>query len=361
MSEPLSKLPILPLGLDLESKQVLKKLSSTHRALAELKGVVKSIPQEAILLHTLALQEAKDSSAIENIITTHDDLYREEIYPERMDQLAAKEVKRYSSALQLGFQKVKSEGMLRNQTICEIQQELEKNRAGFRKVPGTVLQNNLGETIYTPPQHPDEIVDLMDNLEHYINDPSIEDIDPLVKMALIHYQFESIHPFYDGNGRTGRIINVLYLVQNQLLDLPILYASRFIVQNKAEYYRLLQAVRNDGKYEEWILYMLTGIEQTAIQTMKMVEEISALMERYSVMLKEKYAFYSKDLLDTLFMHPYTKIEFLQNAMSVSRVTAMRYLNAMANDGVLKKQSLGKAHYFVNTELYQLLMNVPPLS
>jgi Fic family protein len=354
-------LPTLPFGLDLESKAVLRKLVSAHRALAELKGVVKTIPNESILLHTLSLQEAKDSSAIENIITTHDDLFREDIYPERMEQLAAKEVKRYSSALQLGFQKVKAEGMLRNKTICAIQEELERNRAGFRKVAGTVLKNNLGETVYTPPQHPDEIANLMDNLEEYINDPSIENFDPLVKMALIHYQFESIHPFFDGNGRTGRIINVLYLVQNQLLDLPILYASRFIVQNKTEYYRLLQAVRTDGKHEEWILYMLTGIEQTAIQTMKMVEAITALMGNYSVMLKERYSFYSKDLLDTLFMHPYTKIEFLQKAMSVSRVTAMRYLNAMANDGILEKHSLGKANYFVNTELYNLLMNIPSLS
>jgi Fic family protein len=351
----------LPFYKDVESKKVLKKLTAAHRALAELKGVVKSIPSEAILLRTLSLQEAKDSSAIENIITTHDELYCEDIYPERMQKLAAKEVRRYSSALLLGFNLIKSEGMLRNKTICAIQAELEQNSAGFRKVPGTVLKNNVGQIVYTPPQDPHEIITLMDNLEQYINNKDLDDLDPLVKMALIHYQFESIHPFYDGNGRTGRIINVLYLVLSGLLDLPILYASRYIVQSKAKYYYLLQALRAEGCYEEWILYILSGIEQTAIQTMKMVEAIVALMQKYSEMLKERYTFYNKDLLDSLFTHPYTKVEFIQNSMGVSRVTAMRYLKAMVEDGILEVHKLGKAHYFVNIELYKLLMELPPFT
>ncbi len=358
MNESLKKLPF---DIDFESKVVLKKLTLVYRALAELKGVVKTIPNETILLNTLSLQEAKDSSAIENIITTHDDLYREDIYPDRMEQLAAKEVKRYSSALLLGFEKIKKTSILQVSTICEIQAELEQNRAGFRKLPGTVLKNSNGEVIYTPPQHPDEIIMLMDNLALYINDHEIQDIDPLIKMALIHYQFESIHPFYDGNGRTGRMINVLYLVLQGLLDLPILYASRFIVQNKSEYYRLLQAVRIENAYEEWILYMLNGIEKTALQTMKMVESIVALMNRFAEELKGKVNFYSRELLDTLFTHPYTKVEFLQNAMSVSRATAMRYLNQLVALGYLKRHSLGKAYYFVNVQLFDLLINLPPLT
>ncbi len=357
MPESLTKLPF---GLDVETKAVLRKLSSAHRALAELKGVVKTIPNEAILINTLALQEAKDSSAIENIITTHDELYRDDVYPERSDELAAKEVRRYASALSLGFQLVQKEGMLRNATVCAVQEELEQNRAGFRKVPGTVLRNGLGETVYTPPQHPDEIASLMDNMERYINEPSLEEFDPLVKMALIHYQFESIHPFYDGNGRTGRIINILYLVMNGLLDIPVLYASRFIVQNKSDYYRLLQGMREQQLYEEWVLYMLNGIEQTARQTMKMVESIVKLMDQFAERLREKYSFYSRELLDTLFMHPYTKVEFVQNALGVSRVTAMRYLNAMSDDGILVRHAIGKAHFFVNIELYDLMMNLPPL-
>jgi Fic family protein len=357
VNEPMKRLPF---EIDVETKPVLRKLASAHRALAELKGVVKTIPKETILLHTLSLQEAKDSSAIENIITTHDDLYREDIYPDRMEQLAAKEVKRYSSALLLGFEQVKRQKMLSVRTICEIQEELERNRAGFRRPPGTALKNSVGETVFTPPQHPDEISSLMDNLELYINDSNLHDVDPLVKMALIHYQFESIHLFYDGNGRTGRIINVLYLVLNSLLDIPVLYASRFIVQNKSEYYRLLQAVRTEDAYEEWILYMLTGIELTAVQTMKMVESIVAMMDRFAEELKSKVPFYNRELLDTLFTHPYTKVEFLQNAMGVSRVTAMRYLNALVDLGYLERHSLGKAHYFINTQLFNLLLNFPPL-
>ena len=214
------KLKKLPLKQDVETKKVLKKLASAHRALAELKGIVSSIPNENILINTLGLQEAKDSSAIENIITTHDDIFKAELNLDGFKSLNAKEVQKYISALKKGFGLIKKNKILTNNDIIEIQSELEKNNAGFRKVPGTALKNaTTGEIVYTPPQEYDTILDLMRNLEQYINDETMSEFDTLVKMAIIHFQFESIHPFYDGNGRTGRIINVLYLVMNDLLNL----------------------------------------------------------------------------------------------------------------------------------------------
>ena len=232
-----------PKQAELENLDILRKLVSAHRFLAELKGVCRSIPNQGILINTLVLQEAKDSSEIENIITTHDELFREAVFPEYAGKAAAKEVQNYASALHKGFDLLHHDGLLTNNHILAIQEELERSRAGFRKLPGTELKNDkTGQTVYMPPQHPDEIIRLMAQLERFINEPDNE-IDPLIRMAVIHHRFESIHPFYDGNGRTGRIINVLYLVHAGLLDIPVLYLSRYLVRHKNEYYRLLQAVR----------------------------------------------------------------------------------------------------------------------
>ena len=261
------KLKKLPLKQDIETKKILKKLASAHRALAELKGIVSSIPNENILINTLGLQEAKDSSAIENIITTHDDIFKAELNLDGFKSLNAKEVQNYISALKKGFGLIKKNRILTNNDIIEIQSELEKNNAGFRKVPGTALKNAItGEIVYTPPQEYDTILDLMRNLEQYINDENMSEFDTLVKMAIIHFQFESIHPFYDGNGRTGRILNILYLIINDLLDIPILYLSSFINENKSEYYRLLNKVNTSDEWEEYILYILKAIEVTANRT-----------------------------------------------------------------------------------------------
>jgi Fic family protein len=345
----------LPLRFDVESKTILKKLSSTHRALAELKGVVSSIPNENILINTLVIQEAKDSSAIENIITTHDDIFKTELNLDGYKSLNAKEVQSYISALKKGFELITTNKLLTNNDIISIQSELEKNNAGFRKLPGTALKNaSTGEVIYTPPQDQQEILDLMSNLESFINDNSITDIDPLVKMAIIHFQFESIHPFYDGNGRTGRIINVLYLVMNDLLDIPILYMSRYIIEHKSEYYRLLQDVRESENWEEWIMYMLNSIEQVSQETIILIKEIKELMFDFKNLLRDNYKFYSQDLLNNLFKHPYTKIEFIENDLGVSRITASKYLNQLAKDGVLVKEKLGTGNYYVNERLIKLL-------
>ena len=279
----------LPIKRDVESKIILKKTASAHRALAELKGFVSSIPNENILINTLGLQEAKDSSAIENIITAHDDIFKAELNLDGFKSLNAKEVQNYISALKKGFSLISKNKILTNNDIIQIQSELEKNNAGFRKVPGTALKNEItGETVYTPPQDYETILDLMANLEKFINDETMSDLDPLVKMVIIHYQFESIHPFYDGNGRTGRIINVLYLVMNNLLDLPILYLSRYIIENKGQYYKLLQEVRETDNWENWILYMLDAVEQISKETIVLIGKIKELIFEYKNLLTVSY-------------------------------------------------------------------------
>ena len=345
----------LPLAIDVESKAVLKKLPKAHAALAELKGIASTIPNQGILINTLGLQEAKDSSAIENIITTHDDLYKSGLNIETIKSLSAKEVQNYISALKAGFELVSENGLLTSKTILKVQEILEDNKAGFRTLPGTALKNSdSGKTIYTPPQDIVRINQLMSNLETYINDPGISDLDPLVKMAIIHFQFESIHLFYDGNGRTGRIINILYLILQNLQNLPILYLSSYIIKSKSEYYRLLQHVRETNSWEDWIIYMVEGIELTAIETIGLIKDIKDLMFYFKNRLRQEYKFYSQDLLNNLFKHPYTKIEFIVNDLNVSRITAANYLNKLAEDGLIRKEKLGTGNYYINEQLFGLL-------
>jgi len=345
----------LPPAVDLETKAVLKKASSAHRYLAELKGLSKTIPNEGILINTLSLQEAKDSSAIENIVTTHDALYKQELFPEFTGNAAAKEVRNYVLALRRGYALVSKTKLLTANHLLEIQGELEKNDAGFRKQPGTTLKNEqTGEVVYTPPQDPAVIQVLMANLEKVINDDAYWDMDPLIKMAVLHYQFESIHPFYDGNGRTGRILNVLFLVQKELLDIPVLYLSRAITRSKSDYYRLLQKVRDEGTWEEWLLYMLSAIEVTAQDTIKIVNAIGLALSEYKHRIRKDYKFYSQDLINSLFNHPYTKIEFMKRDLGVSRLTATKYLDELTKGGFLKKQKIGTSYYFINKALFKIL-------
>lgn len=349
------KLEELPFSFDVETKAVLKSLPAAHAALAELKGIASTIPNEIILINTLGLQEAKDSSAIENIITTHDELFKSGLNLESYKSLEAKEVQNYISAMKKGFELIQCKGFITTSVILEIQKELEGNNAGFRKLPGTTLKNSLsGETIYTPPQDISDINRLMSNLEKFINDPSICDYDPLVKMAIIHYQFESIHPFYDGNGRTGRIINILYLILEKLQNLPILYLSKSIIENKSDYYRLLQQLRDDKNWEEWLLFMIQGVERTSRETIELIIQIRELMMNFKHRLRNNYKFYSQDLLNNLFKHPYTKIEFLVADLKISRITAANYLNKLAEDGLLKKERIGTGNYYINEQLFKLL-------
>ena len=355
MTISIKKLLPLPLDWDIETKKVLKSLPSAHAALAELKGIASTMPNQSILINTLGLQEAKDSSAIENIITTHDDLYKSELNLDSYKSLNAKEVQNYIAATKTGFDLISKTGLLTNRIVLKIQEVLEGNKAGFRKLPGTTLKNtSTGEIIYTPPQDPEEIKDLMTNLEKFINDKESSDLDPLVKMAIIHYQFESIHPFYDGNGRTGRIINILYLIQEKLQDLPFLYLSSYIIKNKSDYYRLLQEVRTKNNWEEWLLFMIKAVDQTSRETIDLIIKIRELMMNYKQTLRDNYKFYSQDLLNNLFKHPYTKIEFIQRDLNVSRITAANYLNQLADDKLLTKKKLGTANYYINDPLFKLL-------
>ncbi len=352
------KIPLLPLAEDIESKAVLKKCAKAHQALAELKGIVATIPNESILINTLSLQEAKDSSAIENIITTHDELFQSDNLAQQFASLAAKEVFNYATALQDGFKQVKQRGLLTSNDIKTIQAAIEQNNAGFRTQSGTTLKNEqTGQVIYTPPQSHDEIVELMTNLEQFINNDDCCDWDDLVKMAVIHHQFESIHPFYDGNGRAGRVINVLYLIKQDLLALPVLYLSRYINQHKQDYYRLLQSVREDQNWEPWLLFMLEAVEQTSQQTITLIKAIKGLMQDYKIQLREQLPkIYSQDLLNNIFRHPYTKIEFLIADLQIHRNTATKYLEALVELGLLSKHKLGKDNFYLNDALFQLLLN-----
>jgi Fic family protein len=345
----------LPLKVDLESKEVLKKVVSANKALATLNGVAKIIPNQSILINSLVLQEAKDSSEIENIITTHDEIYKSSVDKTGISQ-SAKEVQNYRQALLTGYELVKKHKLLLTKHILQIQQELEQNRAGVRKQSGTVLKNpQTGEIKHIPPQNHSDILELLSNLESYINNDELEDFDPLVKMAIIHFQFETIHPFYDGNGRTGRIINILYLVLKELLNLPILYLSRYIIEHKSDYYKLLQEVQKNNDWQSFVMYILNSVEQTSIETIKLIEDIKTLMDETKTKIEtELPKIYSKDLLEIIFSYPYTKIDFLVDRLGVHRDTASKHLKALEKIGVLNSTKLGKSKFFVNMELFNML-------
>ncbi|BBO27455.1 hypothetical protein AltI4_18430 [Alteromonas sp. I4] len=353
MEKPLAPLPP---QIDLETPAVLKALIAAHRHLAELKGVAKTIPNEGMLISTLALQEAQSSSAIENIITTQDQLYKYQLHSDKVDPVT-KEVAFYAKALHLGYKEVVTAEALTLNTIIEMQEVLEGNRAGLRKTPGTILKSELtGEIVFQPPS-PEKLLPYMTKLEQFINQK--QSFDPLVCMALIHHQFETIHPFYDGNGRTGRIINILYLVLYGLLDTPILYLSRYINHTKDQYYSLLQTVRDTNEWEEWILYILKAVSVTAKHTTVVVEAIGDLLVEQKQQIRAKHKFYSQDLMNSLFSHPYTKVAFIEEALGVSRATATRYLDALC-DGTLSKHRLGRESYYVNDALVALLFELPPI-
>jgi Fic family protein len=360
MLKPTYVLPTLPPSVDLETVPVLKALNRASRALADLKGQARTIPNQGILIDTLALQEAKASSEVENIVTTQDELFQADVFPDEPQSPAAKEVARYRDALRLGHRRLlETEGLIPNSTLIDMFRLLKGRDDGFRTTPGTALKNERsGEVVFVPPQDAREIVALMTELERFVNEDEVSDLDPLIKMALIHHQFESIHPFPDGNGRIGRILNVLYLTRTGLLDIPILYLSRHITRNKSDYYRLLQAVRDEGRWEDWVIYMLDGVADTAVTTLQLVQGIGEQMRAAKHrMRKELPKLYSQELLNNLFRHPYTRIEYVQNELGVTRQTAARYLDILDENGFVDKHRAGKHNYFINTPLVRLLMNV----
>ena len=362
-------IPTLPLPYDLETVAVLKQLNKANKKLAELKGIARTIPNENILISMLALQEARDSSAVENIVTTQDDLYQAGVSDNiRIINPATKEVLRYREAIFEGFEMVRKNKILSNNVIKKVQEKVKQNNAGFLVSPSKALVNQSdGRVIYTPPQDINEVNEKMSNLEAFINDQELSSLDPLIKMAIIHHQFESIHPFGDGNGRTGRIVNILYLVITDLLDLPILYLSRYITHHKGEYYHLIQAIRdkntdNAKEWEEWILFILKGVEETAGNTIELVKGISQLMAEYKNVLRPIFdKAYKHELINNLFFHPYTKIEYMQHDMMVQRKTAAKYLDRIVETGLLEKVKKGRENYYINVKLCNLFLNYNEVS
>jgi Fic family protein len=362
MLTPTHQIPLLPPPVELETVAVLKALARANRALAELKGRAATIPNQGILIDTLALQEAKASSEIENIVTTQDELFQADLFPQGPRSGAAKEVALYRDAVKLGFQHlVESDGLITNRTLIEMFRLLKGRSDGFRSTPGTALRNEATQDmVYVPPQDLRDIESGMSALERFVNDDALCDLDPLIKMALIHHQFESIHPFPDGNGRVGRILNVLYLTRTGLLDIPILYLSRYITRHKADYYRHLQAVRDDGNWEGWLLYMLEGVAETSQTTLSLVEAIRRQMAEAKHRLRSELPkIYSQDLLNNLFRHPYTRIEFVVNDLKVTRQTASKYLEALAEHGFVEKHQSGRSNYYINVPLVALFMENGP--
>lgn len=355
--QPYNDLPLLPPQADLETKRVLKCLVAANQSLAELKGYAELLPNKSIIINSIVLQEAKDSSEIENIVTTHDQLFQAMAADKQTEEPAVKEVLNYRRALYEGFDRVKTRGLLTTNTILAVQEALEQSRAGIRRLPGTKLVNDrTGEVMYTPPENVTVIRDLLSNLEVYIHAEE-DDLHPLIRLAVIHYQFESIHPFYDGNGRTGRIINVLYLVMKELLSEPLLYLSRYIIGHKADYYRLLRRVTAEDAWEEWICFMLTAVEKTAADTLDLSKAIVALMDGVRKTIQEqKPKIYSHELVETLFTHVYTRIDHLVERGIASRNVAGRYLKELESIGILKSKKAGRSVLYINTQLFDLFKN-----
>lgn len=353
-TKPFNDLPPLPPAIDLETRDILKQAIEAHRALAELKHIGALLPNQAVLINTLGLQEAKLSSEIENIVTTNDELYRAHVEKELNQTPETKEVLHYQNALWYGFKALQEEKrMLTTPLFEELCQIIKENDSGIRKTGGTKLVNGMGEVTFTPPEGESLIRNKLQDLEKFMH--MDKEIDTLIKLALIHYQFESIHPFHDGNGRTGRIINILYLVDKGLLDLPILYLSRYFLQNKLDYYGGFRRVTEEGKWQEWVYFILKAIEQTSRATQKKITDIYNLMQTMSQKVKTDLPkIYSKDLMEVLFAHPYCKIRFLEDAKIAQRQAGSKYLQELEKIGVLRSVQQGRDKYYINDQFLKIL-------
>ena len=352
--KPYNELPLLPPNTDLETKVILKKLITSSRALSELKGAITNLPNPTLFIDTINLQEAQASSAIENIITTQDELFMASIAEKKHDNPATKEVMHYKDALWFGFQEIEKRPFLTTNLFIKLTQIIKENTASIRNAPGTQLKNPpTGTVIYTPPEGENTIREKLKNLEDFIH--AEDEIDPLVKMAIIHYQFEAIHPFFDGNGRTGRIILLLYLKLAGLLDLPALYMSNYIIDNKAAYYNNLRKVTEEGNWEDWIMYMLDMVEETALKGRKQITAIEELMNTMAAEIQDKLPkVYSKDLVEALFRLPYTKRQQLEAEGLASLKTIGNYLIALEEKGFLKSETVGKEKIYINYRLLEIL-------
>lgn len=350
---PYNDLPTLPPSVDLETKQILRKVISASRELARLNGALRNLPNPTLFLDTIHLQEARASSEIENIVTTNDDLFRDMVADKKLDNPATKEVLRYKEALWIGFQRIQNRPFITTNLCVEIVQCIKQNTAGIRVTPGTALANPEGHILYTPPSGEHVIRQKMSELERFINEA--DTLDPLVKMALLHYQFEAIHPFADGNGRTGRILMLLYLKLSGLLEIPAIYLSDYIIGRKAEYYRMLRGVTEMNQWESYVLYMLDMVETTSQKALILLEKVVTLMETMSEQIKEKVpAAYSKELMEVLFKLPYTKRQVLIEAGLGTSKTVGNYLLALEKKGFLVSEKVGKERLFINVALAELL-------
>ena len=347
--------PVPPQRIELETKVVLKQAIAANRALAELKGAGDSIPNQSVLVRLIGLQEAKLSSEIENIVTTNDELYRAFANDDGKADSHTKEVLSYNAALWQGYDSLKAGRPLSTRLFEELVQTIKRNGAGVRKTPGTRIVTGTGEAVYTPPEGEALLRDKLANLEQFLYTDN--GLDPLVKLAVLHYQFEAIHPFSDGNGRTGRILNILYLVEAGMLDIPILYLSRYIIDHKGDYYTGLRCVTEEQKWEQWILFMLRAVEETARAAYTLIVNIRALMQETTDKVRtELPKIYSKDLIEVIFSQPYCKIRFLEQGRIAQRQTASRYLKELSRIGVLAQPfDMGRENYYLNKNFYQLLI------
>lgn len=357
-NHPFNDLPPLPPAqVNLEAPEILRQLALASRYLGELNGLCATLPDPQLLINTIVLQESKDSSAIENIVTTQDELYKAATEQETTNH-AVKEVLSYRQALYAGLAKMKAQkGLLVTNTMIEIVQTIKQNKAGIRNAPGTALKNAInGEVMYTPPCCEVVIREKLAALEQFINDPQVSQSDPLIKMALVHYQFEAIHPFADGNGRTGRIINGLYLVQQQLLSQPVLYLSSYIINHKTEYYQLLRGVTENNNWHDWIMYMLTALRDTAVLTTQKIRSMLALKEELEQLMKQILgASFSYPLLQLMFALPYLKIELIEKKKIAHRQTASVWLKKLTDAKVLNSQKIGRTTYYINYRLMDLMV------
>lgn len=351
---PYNDLPLLPPMAEIENVEVLKKTIKANRALAKLVGSSKQLPNQSMLINSIVLQEAKLSSEIENIVTTNDELYKAFSADGNSVEPDTKEVLHYQEALWYGYNFVKEKGFLSTNLFVKLYNIVKETDAGVRNTTGTkITSHKTKEIIYTPPEGEDVIRQKLKNLEDFIN--TDDELDPLIKMAIMHYQFEAIHPFADGNGRTGRILNILYLVNQQYLELPIIYLSKFIIENKGDYYNGLRQITEGQKWHTWIIYMLDAVEQTAMYTQSKIDSIVNLMkETGDRMHKVLPDFYSKDLLETIFQQPYCKRKFLENAGIVKVKTAGTYLSKLEEAGFLYGRKIGKEKLYINKPLFDIL-------
>ena len=345
----------LPFDYNYNDVDVLKALNAANNKIGELNGIINLLPNPNIILNAVILGEAKESSEIENIVTTFDEIFKEITL--KVNNTASKEVVNYRQAILNGFKFIQDNGFISSRMLIDIHHIIEPDVGGIRKIPGTVIKNTkTGEILHTPPQNEEEIRDYLYNLEKYINYDELEDTDPIIKMAMIHYQFESIHPFHDGNGRTGRMLNVLYLVLMNKLSLPILYLSKYINSTKDQYYKHLYNMRLDDKYiKNYLLYMIKGVEETSSFTIDFIKSFRNLMDDASSLIKEKCPkIYSHELVEYLFYDFYTKNEYVRAALGISRNTSSKYLNELEQAGVLVSEMVGKEKLFKNAFLYSLI-------